>query len=269
MRCGLFAAACFAAVTLFTASGAWAIDHDNLDSGRPLRIEDAQSIAFRERALEFGLAPTFPYRARRGSVGLGLSAEYLYGFALNSHLSLDFDPYVGARSGASDQRFDLGNIGVGVFHNINRETLEKPAYAVRADVFLPTGRNVRGVGIRLRGILSRTFKQYSRFHVNADATVTARATGGERSFLPALTLGITRPLGYPNAFNRTGLAELGVRASEERSGGAILSAGVGLRQQVTVRSVFDIGLQSEFAAPQQRPAARESLRLTAGYSTQF
>lgn len=254
---------------LFAAAPARAIDHDNLDSSRPLRIEDAESIAFRERAIELGVVPTFPYRSRSGSVGLGLSAEYLYGFALNSHLSVDFDPYLGSRSLSGDRRLDPGNIGVGVFHNLNRETLSRPALGVRADVALPTGRGARGVGLRLRGIASRTFNQYSRFHVNVDANLQASPDAGERGFQPAVTVGVSRPVGYPTRFDRTVVAELGARASEETGQGAVFYTGVGLRQQVTVRSVFDVGITSDLAATKGGGASRDSLRLVAGYSTQF
>ena len=251
---------------LLVPPAAHAVDHDNLDSGRPLRLEDAEAIAFRELAFEFGVAPTRP----RGSsgLGLGLTAEYLYGFALNSHLSVDVDPYVGARSGSGDRRFDVGDIGVGVFHNFNRETLSRPAFAVRADAYLPTGRGSRGMGLRLRGIMTRTFSQYSRFHVNVDANTHTAPEDGECRFQPAVTVGISRPIGYPTSFNRTFAAELGARASEESGQGAVFYAGAGLRQQVTVRSVFDAGITSDFAAT-KGGASRETVRLVAGYSTQF
>ncbi|MBC8103463.1 MAG: hypothetical protein H7Z41_12870 [Cytophagales bacterium] len=267
------AASSVTAATLVTAvilcpSEGRAIDHDNLDSSRPLRIEDAESISFRERAIEFGVAPTFPYRPRRGSAGLSLSAEYLYGFALNTHLSVDFDPYLGSRSRSGDQRFDAGNVGVGVFHNLNRETLSRPAFAVRADVSLPTGRGAQGAGLRLRGIASRTFKQYSRLHVNVDASLQTSPDDGERGFQPAVTVGVSRPFGYPTRFDRTIAAELGARASSEKDQGAVFHAGVGLRQQVTVRSVFDAGITTDFAAT-KGGASRDRLRLVAGYSTQF
>src|SRR4028118_500593 len=44
--------------------------------------------------------------------------------------------------------------------------------------------------------------------------------------------------------NTPAFSVLGVRASEENEGGAIVSAGTGLRQQVSYQSVLDIGLQS-------------------------
>jgi len=42
---------------------------------------------------------------------------------------------------------------------------------------------------------------------------------------------------------------------------------VGLRQQVTVRSVFDLGIESDVGAFNGAPGDR--LRLIAGYSTAF
>lgn len=255
-----------AAAIIALAAPALAIDHDNVDGGRPLRFDDAEAIAFRERAVEFGLAAYSPFR-RRG-LGAVFSTEYLYGFAVNSHFSLDVDSSVGARSGTNDKRFDLGNIGIGVFHNFNRETLKTPTYAARADVYLPTGRGSRGAGLRLRGVMSRTFAQYNRVHVNIDAHVQTAARSGDRSFIPAVTVGFTRPLGYPTYFNRTGLAEIGVRASEESGRGAIFYGGVGIRQQVTVRSALDVGVRSDFAATNSG-AARDNVTLVGGYSTQF
>jgi len=62
------------------------------------------------------------------------------------------------------------------------------------------------------------------------------------------------------------LAELGVRASEENEGGAIVSAGIGLRQQVGYQSVLDIGLQSDIVGDD---GERNDVRLVAGYSVAF
>jgi hypothetical protein len=255
-----------AALLLALSLPARAIDHDNVDAGRPLSFDDAESIAFRERAFETGIALAAP--SRGGGLGARFAAEYLYGFRVNRHYSIDFDPSVGARAEGGGQGFDPGNVGVGFFNNFNRETLTKPAYALRADAYLPTGRGAKGLGLRVRGILSRTFNQYSRFHINADANVKTNAESGERAFVPAVTLGVTRPIGYPTSFNRTMAAELGVRAGRETGTGAVFSAGIGLRQQVTVRSVVDVGIQSEFAGTKSG-ASRDALRLTAGYSTQF
>ena len=46
-------------------SDAMAIDHTNLDEGRPLRLEDAYPIAHGEIAVEAGAGVTLPRRGRR------------------------------------------------------------------------------------------------------------------------------------------------------------------------------------------------------------
>lgn len=255
-----------AALLAFWVAPAPAIDHDNVDAGRPLSFDDAESIAFRERAFEFGLSPYLPYRTR--TPGVGLAAEFLYGIRVNTQVSLDFDSSFGGRAGSDDRRADFGDVGVGFLHNLNRETLTKPAFALRTDAYLPTGRGSQGIGVRVRGIMSRTFNQYSRVHVNLDGNFQTKARDDERNFAPALIVGVTRPIGYPTRFNRTALGEIGIRQGAGKNDGAIFSAGVGIRQQVTVRSVFDVGLQSDFAATKSR-TPRNDVRLIAGYSTSF
>lgn len=236
---------------------AHAIDHDNIDASRPLRFDDAESIGFRERAFELGFAPTW---ARGSRFRTGFSAEYLNGFALNSFYSVDFD---GDNTG-------LGRTGLGVFHNFRRETLASPGLAVRFDTFLPTGRDAessRGVDFRARGILSRTLKGNERLHVNLDAVYRTSPGTGNRSFVPSATVGYTKPVGYPKRFDRTALAEVSFRPDETTGRGSVVSVGVGLRQQVTPRSVADLGLQSDIAAT--GGASRNNVRLVAGYSTSF
>lgn len=249
---------------LCLAAPAQAVDHNNIDAGRPLSFDDAESIAFRERALELGLGVGVP---RGRAAGLSAGIEWLYGFRPNSHLSIGLDPSIGGRAGSAETRFDVGDLELGLFHNFNREYGSTPAFSLRGDVSLPTGRDSRGVDFRLRGIASKTVDQYSRLHLNVDLNVATDAEEGERSFRPGVILGYSRPLGYPRRFDRTGVAELAVQMGPESGRGPVVSLGIGLRQQVTVKSVFDAGVQSDVAS--SRGAARDRLRFTAGYATAF
>jgi hypothetical protein len=250
------------ALAVAAAGPVGAVDHNNLDSGRPLKVEDAESIAFGEQALEVGLGLGLP---RRRPLGLGLHAEYLNGLALNTHLSVGFEPRVGGRAGESDTRADFGDVSLGVFHNFNRETEKRPALAARADVVFPTGRHARGVGVRLRGIVSRHADQYGRLHLNADLFANPGAARGERQFVPGLTLGYSRPLGYPRHFDSTVVVEASVAGASARGAGPTATLGIGYRRQVTPRSVLDVGLQSDVAGG----GPRDRLRLIFGYSTAF
>ncbi len=251
-------------IALLTAGPAQAVDHNNLDANRPLTFDDAGAIAFREQALEIGLALGW---ARGRSTKLGLSAEYLYGFSLNSHLSIGFAPAIGGQERGSWSGVDPGDVSVGLFHNFNREHGRTPALALRADLAAPTGDGSRGVAFRLRGIASRQADQYGRVHLNLDLEGNPGAPPGDREFRPGVVLGYSRPLGYPTSFSTTGLAEISIRAGERFDSGGVLGVGIGLRRQVGVRSVMDLGIQSDLAG--WKGAARDRVRLVAGYSYSF
>jgi hypothetical protein len=251
------------ALVVLAAPSAHAVDHNNIDANRPLSFDDAESIGLGEQSLEVGAALILP---RGRDVGGEFELEYLYGFAPNTHLNIGIDPSLGDRADTDDTRFDIGNVSVGVFHNFNREYGNTPAFSVRADTYFPTGRDSQGVDFRLRGIASKTVGQYDRLHLNLDFNVNTETHEGDRSIIPSLILGYSRPLGYPRRFDRTILAELGVRASEEEGEGAIVSTGIGLRQQVGYQSVLDIGLQSDIVGSD---AERNDLRFVAGYSVAF
>jgi hypothetical protein len=243
---------------------AYAVDHNNIDAGRPLNFDDAEAIAYRERAIEFGAK--FISSHQRSS-GAESALEFLYGFAKNTHASLDLDPSWGPRAGSEERRFDVGDVSIGLFHNFNRETLNLPAFSLRGDVFLPTSRNSSGTDVRLRGIMSKTIQQYSRLHVNLDGTFVSGSEPGERHFIPALTVGWSRPIGYPRVFTRTLVAEAGVRSAKINGTGPVASLGLGVRQQVTVRSVLDFGIRSDVIGG--RAAPRNDLELIVGYSVGF
>src|SRR4028119_1490214 len=110
--------AAFGAATLLSAAApaARAADHNNIDAGRPLSFEDASSIAYGERPIEFGVRGSSP---RGTSAGLGFGIEYLVGFARDSHFGLDLGASAGGRAGSDDTRADLDEVGLGLFHNFN------------------------------------------------------------------------------------------------------------------------------------------------------
>lgn len=251
------------AVTLL-AGPAYAVDHNNLDAGRPLGFDDADALAFNEQALEVGLGLGWP---RNRPLGLELDAEYLYGFARNSHLSIGFDPSIGGRAGERGTAFDVGNVSLGLFHNFNRQYNGTPAFSVRGDVFFPTGRDAQGVGFRLRGIASKQAGQYGRLHLNVDLNANPGAGQGQRELYPGLALGYSHPLGYPTRFDTTGVAMLSVQGSSKSGTGPVIGLGVGVRRQVNVRSVLDVGLQTDLAGVNGAP--RDRLRFVVGYSTGF
>lgn len=252
------------ALAVLSAPAVFASDHNNIDAGRPLRFDDADPVALREQSLELGLWLGLP---RRHPLGLGLAAEYLNGFALNSQASLGWSPSAGGRAGSRSTAFDAGTLSLGVLHQFNREIKDTPAFALRGDVYLPVGREARGADFRLRGILSRSVLGYDRLHLNLDLEAASSPDSRERQFNPGVVLGYSHPLGLPRQFTRTAVAELGVQAGPRQGTGPVVTLGIGLRQQVTVRSVIDLGLETDAASFNRAPGDR--IRLIAGYSTAF
>lgn len=240
---------------------AHAVDHNNIDAGRPLDFDDADSIACREKSLEVGATLAKP---QNGGVGVTGAVEYLQGIAPNTHFSLDFDPAYISHQGEK-RCFDAGDVGIGLFHNFNREIGGTPAFSLRADAYLPTGRVSSGFDVRLRAIASKQFRQYDRLHLNLDLGVNNSPAAGERRTQPGFILGYSKPLGYPTRFDRTLVAQVGIRANQLRSQSAITNLGIGLRQQVGVRSVFDLGLKTDISGG----TSRDRFVLIAGYSRQF
>ncbi len=241
-----------------------AVDHNNVDAGRPLSFDDAEAIAYRERAVEVGLSSVSPFRRKPGAA---FGAEFLYGFALNTHVGLDVDAATGGRADSLEKEFDVEAVGINILHNFNREYGQMPAFSVRGDVSVPLEDKRDGAVVRLRGIASKAVFQYDRVHLNIDGTVVTSPKTNERGFQPGLVVGYTKPLGYPRRFHTTGVAEMGLRASEIKGTGSVGFLGLGLRRQVTVRSVFDVGVRSEAFASSRAP--HDSLIVNAGYSVGF
>ncbi|MGV3720436.1 MAG: hypothetical protein ACO1SX_05945 [Actinomycetota bacterium] len=276
------------ALLLALAAPARAVDHNNVDAHRPLLFDDAEPVAFREMAFESGLDLTWP---RLRPLAATLESELLYGIATDTHVALGLGFSGGG--GSSNAGGGIGNRlaggGPGAAHVLhrqnrsgpsiitdvsfggqrlfNREAFRTPATALRVDAYFPASGNSQGVGVRLRGIASKHVTQYGRMHLNLDVDVRAGAPSGERELRPGLILGFTHPIGYPRSFTRTGLAELAVQSSQFSDDGAVLTLGVGMRQQVGVRSVLDLGVEADVAGFDAAPPDR--LRLIAGYSIGF
>jgi len=84
----------------------FANDHNNLDSGRPLSFDDAESMGFGEQSIEFGTGLVFP---ENSNVGGEFDLEYLNGIIRNGHIIIGIDPQVGGRVNSDDTDFDVGD----------------------------------------------------------------------------------------------------------------------------------------------------------------
>lgn len=250
----------FVGVALVATVSAFAIDHNNIDSGRPLRFDDAYSIAFGERAIEFGLGASW---LRDRSSLYDSKFEFKYGFAKNRDIGIAWHPSYST----TDGRFKSGEIELSYFEQIQREINDTPALAYKLDVGIPTESGSSGIDARLRGILTKTAKQYDKFHINVDVMFSSDPDPGERDLRFGAILGYSNPLGAPTKFDKTLVAQFGVEQSRLSGEGWIGNFGIGLRQQVSEQGVLDFGIESDLFAPSG--ARKPNLRFTLGYSVGF
>ncbi len=233
-------------------------DHDNIDKGRPLSFEDAEPIATGGMAYEFGLNVNF---LRRGRVGFGIPFELIWGGARNTQFEIGAAGAFGNRANSGRTGLDFSGFEVGVLHSFNRELPGTPAMALKFEAELEN-EGVYKTHYRVTGIATKTINQYDRLHLNAGVEFAPSAGAGENKTRFAAVLGFTKPLGYPRQFDTTGLAEVSLRQAERRGDAPIAGLGIGIRRQISPRSVLDIGLQSELSGRNRVP-----LRLIFGYST--
>jgi len=252
-----------AVIGLLISPAANAIDHNNLEFGRSLRFDDAFSIAFGERSWEVGFGLGLP---KKRSARYEAHMEFKYGFAPNRDVGISVEPAAGGGTDGRSNRFDVGNVALSYFHGFQREIGNAPALAYRVDVEAPTGRDEEGVRTRLRGIMTRTLRQYDKLHLNLDVNWAAKPGSGERRSTIAAVVGYSAPVGFPRRFDTTMLAQFALAQSPMRGEGWTGTVGMGIRRQTGVRSVVDVGIESDVFAPS---GARTPFRFVAGYSVGY
>ena len=252
----------FAVVVLLvlgTISHASALDHKNLDEGRPLRLEDAYSIATGELTIETGGGFTLQ---RRGPARGLFSVELLYGAYPNLQLSvgtlLSTDPH------DIEDHPKSGDLRFGALYNFNQETIALPAFAVKLGIDTPTGIDARGYAIELKGIITKSIQRLS-LHLNAGYEFLTSTGRGERNGRYNLALGASYPIGAPKFTRLTLVGDVFAEQSGRRGEAPVVGTEVGLRYQLTPRVVWDVGIGTEFAGP----AHRSDLFLTTGFSVGF
>jgi len=249
-----------AAILLLLSTGVVeAIDHKNLDEGRPLRLEDAYPIADGEIAIETGAGFTLP---RRGPNRAVFPIELLYGAFPNLQIgvgsSLSTDPH------AIDDRPKSGDARASALYNFNQETLSLPALAGKVSLTAPTGVDARGYGIELKGIVTKSIERLS-LHFNGGYEFLTDTSHRERDGRYELALGLSYPLGAPQFTRATLIMDVFAEQPVARRESTIVGTEIGVRYQLTPRIVWDVGVGTEFAGP----ATRSNFSMTTGFSFGF
>jgi hypothetical protein len=238
---------------------ALALDHDNLDEGRPLRIEDAYPIPKGEIGVESGV--TVHDRRGDGS-GYGASLRLLYGAWYNTHVELGGDLAFEGSAAAPTERDGAATLGV--LYNFNTESLTWPAFSVRAEVAAPSGVGDAGLDASGGLIMTRTFGRW-RTHLNAAYTVSGSSPAGERRGVYDAAAGLSYPLGYPMRFRETVIADVFTRQSAVSGESNTTGLEVGLRHQFSARVVLDGGVGSDVLGPDERSAWYAIAGLSVGW----
>jgi hypothetical protein len=229
-----------------TAAPTWAVDHNNLDEGRPLQMEDAYPIAYGELSAETGVRDS---HNRHGDDRVAFPLELLYGAYWNLHLGL------GSTLTTSPHTIDdpekSGDLRLFGLYNLNQETLRIPALAVKLTLDFPSGIRSHGVDTELRGILTRTVG-HGRVHLNAGYQFIGNARDAERDGHYEVVLGAQYPLGYPRSFTTTVLADVFTRQATRFNETNNSGVEIGMRRQIAPSIILDAGINTEFIGPSER-----------------
>jgi len=244
-------------ITMLAPTGA--IDHSNLDEDRPLRVEDPYPIATGELAVEAGAGLRVP---RRGDTQGLFPIELLYGALPNLQLSLGTTAFTDPQK--VDEPIKSGDFRVSALYNLNQETLRLPAFGIRITAHFPTGRNSAGVDVRVKGLITKSWRRLS-VHFNAAHEFLSETQPTERRGRHQFVLGASVPVGAPKYTRTTVLGDFFAGQSFRRGASEIVGAEFGVRHQFTPWTVLDAGVGTEFAGPSDR----SNFFATVGVSTGF
>lgn len=236
-----------------------ALDHDNLDPNRPIAIEDAYVIPKGEIGLEGGVV----YNDRRQGKGrVAFQPQIIYGAFDNAQIELMTSTLTEPNTVSGDDK--SGDLSLGLLYNLNTETIDLPAFAVRVELGLPTGVKSKGLDTEVTGVMTRSFGRW-RTHLNVGYTLLGAPTGQERAGAYRAVAAVSYPLGYPDSFRDTLIANVFTRQSDLVGQRNPTGLGVGLRHQVSSRVVADVGLGSEVLGPADRSLFFGTIGLSVGF----
>ncbi len=215
-------------------------DYYNTDAGRPITIEDAYPVE--RRAFELQLAPLRVERAPGGVYTWGIEPEIAYGILPRTHVELGF-PLAFRDGPAGTRSRGLAGIELGVFHNLNVETMI-PALAVAAEAIFPAGALAPDrTYASAKGIATKTFS-WARFHVNGQYTFgdepdTPAAAGAHElsRWMAGVAIDRTMPL---RSMLVTG--EIVARQPMHAEDDLAWEAATGMRFQYSPRVAVDAGI---------------------------
>jgi hypothetical protein len=228
------------ATMLISAPPARAADHMNLDEGLPVSIEDAFPIPYRQREVQ-ALGQYDNVRDDpKGDNLFTLEPRFEAGLFRNFQAEIGV-PY---RLGSASDR-DSGDVNIDGLYNFNAETLDLPAFALKAGVGVPFGRDSQGAQTVLKGIVTKTVGETwenRRVHLNAAwLHKFNRRTEDERRDGYLIGVGYSQPVASDTVVVADLVREYQIEEDREAN---LVEAGV--RWQLTPLTVVSAGAGAGF-----------------------
>ncbi|MBI3298940.1 MAG: hypothetical protein HYZ75_12290 [Elusimicrobia bacterium] len=247
-----------AAIAWAQAVNSDALDHKNLDAGRPLKLEDPYALAAGEFAVEAGAG----FSRNRGDSEQGIfPLQVLYGASPNFQVSLG-SAYLDPRR--PDDAPKSGDLGLGALYNLNQETLSTPALGLKAEGRFPTGEDSSGTDARIGLLITKSVDRLS-LHLNGSHEFLGGAPAGARDGRNRLVFGASHPWGAPRRTLLTLVADAFVEQSVMSGTKETVGAEIGFRRMLSPRVVWDAGLGREFSGPPERLALTFTTGLSVGF----
>lgn len=243
------------------AGAAEAVDHKNLDEGRPVRLEDAYPIAHGEISIETGAGFALLKHGPPAARGF-FPIEVLYGAFPNLQLGINSTLFTDPHE--TDDQPKSGDLRANVLYNFNQETLTLPAFAAKLTLTAPTGVDGHGWGVELKGIVTKSIDRLS-LHLNGAYEFLAGSTRTERDGRYEFALGASYPIGAPRFTRATLVTDVFADQPVTRGESTAVGVEVGLRYQLTPSIVWDVGLGTEFAGPSSRASFFGTTGLSLGF----
>lgn len=239
---------------------ATAVDHGNLDEGRPLHIQDAYPVSQGELVMETGLG----FRTRKKSTDQWLfPIQFVYGILPNTQLEVGTTLFTNPHD--VDGPGKSGDAGISILYNFNQESLALPALALKGSLQVPTGVDASGIDSELTGIITKSFYRLTLNFNAGYRFIGSSHNKNERHGTYMFALGGSYPVGAPLHTRTVLLADIFFEQAPLRGGKRTVGGEIGFRHQFRERVVLDCGIGSEFSGP----ADRSRLYISGGFSLGF
>jgi hypothetical protein len=253
------AAVALACSGLGAPGAARAAEHGDIEQTRPLRLDDAYSLEAGEYLVKSGVAVGLAHRGLSRAV---FPFEIDYG--VTSRLQLGIATQLATDPHGLDGMPVSGDLTLDVFYHLSDETPQLPALAIDVELTAPTGVGSRGGAFAVSGIATRSIGT-ARVHFNAGYQALSAPRRGERDGTYSLVLGANHPLGAPGSARASLVADVYALQGPARTDATIVGFELGLRYQLGRSLVWDAGIGTEVAGPDDR----SDLLVTSGFSFGF